>query len=426
MFEKFRSTVRRYFRYASIVLYMIIIFTAVLITIPSESGFLSQIKFNPTLDFYGGSKVSFIVTQPQISEAAVQDKAKYLERLMQGVGIADHELRILAPVSTSSNEVSQYEIEVSLSRKPEDIEAFLQILQLPSDLQFSQQAQNPEATDDQLGQSAPQFTPAIGVTFEDVETVTKVYGAETGGYGLMINFNENAWNRLLFTTVSDISGSGVGQLYITTAGQPLAAQRFAISSQASSRQMTFSTFLGNDNLAASTLNHIASNGGVTPGFVVNTDQISVLPGRYDNLTEAIKITAVALVILMSAGLVIKYKVYSFARFITFIGSAILPITVSKLLNLPIDMQTVITYFAMLFIIYLPLIYFKARRIVNLRTQFRNFVIAVTISLTIASFANLPEIGSVIVMIFLVLSLNWIITSTIFYNSFKLGLIEEND
>jgi hypothetical protein len=259
-----------------------------------------EFKFNPSLDFYGGSEIVYSIGNNQgiaFADRRLDNAATSLEQRLQRIGLQNY--TVYARTSQSGDQ----EIVVRLPKSETELERVNQLLSLSGDPQFIKQFY-PEAEEGSKEAPEPQ-TITTNFSKDDITGVSVVYGAETSGYGLAIDFKQEKLSELLGTALSDVNNDSQDQLLVSIGGQILAGQSSVLNSGSRSTRILFATGLGSDSLAAELMKDMFVNSQDNEQY--NVSAIREVRGYYDQLIPALKVAVLAILIAALAFLVRSYR-----------------------------------------------------------------------------------------------------------------------
>lgn|GEM_PF-5372033 len=291
-----------------------------------------QFAFTPSLVAY--DKTTYVFTNE--TEDSDQQLYNKLSRRLKNMGLDEFEIEIRSLVGDSASEAAlSREIAITIPGDNSRFSTFSTFLQLGQETEFATYYQS-----DPNDESTGQFTP-IALTAKDLEGARIIYGSETGGYGLILDFKDSLQNQLLATALSDVNTSQESQIYLLIGGQAIAGQRSQLSSSQSNAQIVFATLVPNDFLASNyirdVLLHPENNVEILPSGSIPPTTVKGV------LTDYLDIAKIALagILFIFIGLVILRK--GILGFLI-AGQILLGIfaggTLLKIFNLPLNYQLI--------------------------------------------------------------------------------------
>jgi hypothetical protein len=260
-----------------------------------------ELEFSPSLDFYGGSEVVYQSYDLQsISNTSIETTGYKLKTLLANIGIQDTEIYLRENVENSNQEIV-----VKMPKTEEELLLFNELLSLGSEISFANQdfSQNTDTQDPTAAQQ-PQYLPTL-IEKSDIESVELIYGADTYGYGLVINFKQDAFAKVYTSSITDQTPSQENQLLLLLSGQPIAGQVYPLSSSSRQAKMVFATGLGEDRLSALLLKEMVATDNLPQNLVATS--VTKLPGRFDHVAEYIKLGFALTLFALGAILIFKLK-----------------------------------------------------------------------------------------------------------------------
>ncbi len=262
-----------------------------------------ELEFSPSLDFYGGSEVVYQSYDIQsISETSIETTGYKLKTLLANIGIQDTEMYVRESLDNNNQEIV-----VKMPKTEEELLLFNELLSLGSEISFANQdfsqSTNPE---DPTSAQQPQYSPTL-IEKSDIESAELIYGADTYGYGLVINFKQDAFVKVYSSSITDQNPSQENQLLLLLSGQPIAGQVYPLSSSSRQAKMVFATGLGEDRLSALLLKEMVATDNLPQNLIATS--VNELPGRFDHIAGYIK--AGFIITLIAVGLVLFIKLKKF-------------------------------------------------------------------------------------------------------------------
>lgn len=302
-----------------------------------------EFQFSPSLDFYGGSEVSYTVSEAskQIDQSYNKQLAAKLSERLANLGLTNFDVYVRGREETAEGDnkgKTVYEIVAELPKTSEEVQNFNQLLSTGGEISFVKQRQTPaeEGAED----AEPQTTSIpTALSRGDVINASVIYTAETFGYGLAVDFNSEKLNELLFTAVSDVNSDAENQLILAVGGQAVAWQTVAMNSGSKSTRLVFGSQLGNDQLAANLIREMLVNPSITEP-VTSNGAVKKIPGKFDALVPFLKVATIIILLLVSTLTIIKQKLLGLVSALNILFAVILTVAVAKIGMLPISIVSI--------------------------------------------------------------------------------------
>ncbi len=297
-------------------------------------------KFSPSLDFYGGSEVVYSLgnsAELAFSATRLERAAERLSARLKNSGI--REFSVYGRKGQTGDELV-----VRLPLSIDKLENFNLILASAGAISFIKQVasqaeptidpNNPEQT------IAPQ--PQVQTLQFDrgyISGVSVVYGADTYGYGIALDFNEDKASEVIVTAYSDINTDPSSQVLLNFGERTVAGQSVPVSSASRSAKMLMTTGLANDETGAYLIRDIILNPSLNDELSLVS--MTAIEGRYDRIIDPLKLASVIGLILTGLYLLAKRRAAGLVLAINVIFMTLTLVTVLKVFNLPISLIAIV-------------------------------------------------------------------------------------
>jgi len=311
----------------------------VLIAFPSVAGFdgvdLSDLtnnripfdfKFNPSLDFYGGTELVYRISE---TDSSLQTVVNVFEKRLSSLDFPNYE------VYGRQNLEGDQSLVVRIPKRLEQLSIFNELLRFNGSVTFQKQVPATETANLQADpqanpQAQPQFAD-ISVSAADIEAYEITY--YSGSYGFIVDFKNDKLTELLIQGYSDINPDSEARIILSIDNQPIAFQVSQISSNSSSVRTIFATtFLGDDLNSALLLKGILQGGAQGQNYTLET--ANNIPGRYDQFLPVFKYAGLGLLIVWAVAVLLRRRVFGLALILQLLFIGAFTISLAKFSIIP--------------------------------------------------------------------------------------------
>jgi hypothetical protein len=297
-------------------------------------------KFTPSLDFYGGSEVVYSLgnsSELAFSATRLERAAQRLSARLKNSGL--QEFSVYGRKGAAGDELV-----VKLPISIDKLENFNLILTSAGPLTFIKQiaSQEEPTVDPNNPDSIINPQPQVQTLPFDrgyITGVSVVYGADTYGYGIALDFAEDKASEVIVTSFSDINTDPSSQVLLNIGERTVAGQSVPVSSASRSGKMVMTTGLANDELGAYLIRDLILNPSLNDELSIVS--MNSVEGRYDGLVEPLKVASVLGLLLSCLYLTARRKAAGVVLAINVLFMTLTLVAVLKLFNMPISLIAII-------------------------------------------------------------------------------------